>query len=201
MALVVGSLFGNAQGLPVRGMIYPAGMFKNQFIVRAMVLSVSQLMGASQTLAHPQKEVVDSWLSGHPGYRLATDTDCKCDEELRTIRKTGYGGRWKPLPGYHPYIAVGDFNGDGSIDFAVAVIRNDDPSQFATLIFNGPITSKDGSPAYMDKDLKLTGVGFFFGPPRPKPYRLVVGPFESEGYVFVPQGKTYRAQDISSENE
>jgi hypothetical protein len=34
--------------------------------------------------------------------------------------------------------------------------------------------------------------GLFYGPPRPKPYRLIVGTFESEGLVLQPLGNTYR---------
>ena len=36
------------------------------------------------------------------------------------------------------------------------------------------------------------GQGLFYGPPGRKPYRLLVGRFEAEGAVLVPQGKTYK---------
>ncbi len=39
----------------------------------------------------------------------------------------------------HPYYAVGDFNGDGKEDFAVALINKDKrKSKFAIAVFNGP---------------------------------------------------------------
>ena len=117
------------------------------------------------------------------------------------MRTTGYGGRWKPVPDYHPYAVSGDFNGDGDIDFAVAVIRSNATHKFTILVFNGPFKSVDAAPSFVDSDADLTGIGFFYGPPRPKPYRLVVGAFESEGYVLVPQGRTYRLLPVSSENE
>jgi hypothetical protein len=34
-----------------------------------------------------------------------------------------------------------------------------------------------------------------FGPPRPKPYRIVVGPFESDNTsILVPAGHSYKVQ-------
>jgi hypothetical protein len=170
-------------------------------IALTVFLGVSTLPASSQALSEPQKKVVTSWIAQHPGYRLANDNDCKCDEDLHTIRKTGYGGRWKPVPDYHPYVAIGDFNGDGNTDFAVALIFNNSPNRFAILVFNGPFDSANITPAYFDHDLKMRGIGFFFGPPRPKPYRLVIGAFESEGYLLLPKGQTYQIQSISSENE
>jgi len=105
------------------------------------------------------------------------------------------------LPDYHPYVVSGDFNGDGEIDFAVAVARTNTPHIFKILVFNGPIKSVGEAPSFVDSISGLTGIGFFYGPPRPKPYRLVVGAFESEGDVLVPKGQTYRWQPVSSENE
>ena len=163
-------------------------------------LSLSPVFAARHVLVLAEKEVVSSWLGRHPGYRLATDRDCNCDEDLRKIRSEGYGGRWKPVPNYHPYTVIGDFNGDGEDDVAVAVVRTKDTLKFTILVFNGPF-KRDESPSFTDADLKMTGVGFFFGPPRPKPYRLVVGPFESEGYILIPKGQTYRVDAISTENE
>jgi len=167
----------------------------------ALALALSQSASAGYLLSIDQKNVVTAWLSKHPGYRLANDKDCACDEDLRTMRATGYGGRWKPVPDYHPYAVSGDLNGDGNIDFAVAVIRTNAARKFTILVFNGPIKSVTDAPSFVDSDSDLTGVGFFYGPPRPKPYRLVVGAFESEGYVLEPKSRTYRLRPVSSENE
>jgi hypothetical protein len=94
---------------------------------------------------------------------------------------------------------AGDFNGDGRIDFAVALV---DPKtqKFTMLVFNGPLRSNE-APSFVDADLSMFGIGFFFGPPRPKPFRLVVGAFESEGYRLIPKGQTYRLEPVSSEDE
>lgn len=176
-------------------------------VPRQLLSTVALLMAlipsafASHLLSTVQNEVVSAWLHKHPGYRVANDKDCACDEDLRAMRKTGYGGRWKPVPDYHPYAVSGDFNGDGEVDFAVAVIRTNAAHKFTILVFNGPIKSVDDPPSFVEADSNLTGTGFFYGPPRPRPYRLVVGAFESEGYILVPKGRTYRFQPVSTENE
>jgi hypothetical protein len=167
----------------------------------ALALALIQSASASHQLSTDQRAVVSAWLNKHPGFRLANDKDCACDEDLRTIRTTRDGGKWKPVPDYHPYAVSGDLNGDGKIDFAIAVVRKNAPRKFTILVFNGPIKSIDDAPSFVDADLDLTRVGFFYGPPRPKPYRLVLGEFESEGSVLVPKGRTYRWQSVSSENE
>lgn len=107
--------------------------------------------------------------------------------------KAGFGGNWKPIPDYHPYVATGDFNGDGVDDFAVVVVdRSKDKNNFVLVVFNGPFPSKTVSPAFIKSGLELTDQGLFYGPPRPKPYRLVQGPFESEGWVLIPNGHGYK---------
>jgi hypothetical protein len=89
---------------------------------------------ASHRLSSEQRSVVAAWLSNHPGYRMANDHDCSCDEDIQTMR-SGSDGE-KPVPDYHPYIASGDFNGDGAIDFAVMVIGTRKPHDFTMLVFN-----------------------------------------------------------------
>jgi hypothetical protein len=91
---------------------------------------------------------------------------------------------------------TGDFNSDGVRDFAVVVIDPAKPAKnFTLLIFNRPFGSKPPAPAYMESALDLRGEGMSFGPPRPKPYRIVVGPFESDNtFILVPKRKTYRVQ-------
>ncbi len=155
------------------------------FLGGRLGLSAQQSLDANQTFA------VTAWLGHHPGYRLARDQDCECEEDLRTVR-AGYGGRWKPVPNYHPYSVTGDCNGDGVADFAVVVLNIRKTHDFTMLVFNGPIDERDSTPAFTDEHRDLRGAGLFFGGPRPKPYRLLIGRFESEGLVLEPRGKTYR---------
>jgi hypothetical protein len=98
-----------------------------------------------------------------------------------------------PVPDYHPYRATGDFNGDGSEDFAVIVVeRSAAHDDNALVVFNGPFRKSTSRPAFIERGLNIKGVGLFYGPPRPKPYRLLIGRFESDsGALVTPRGRTY----------
>src|SRR6266513_1931036 len=58
-------------------------------------------------------DVIERWLKTHAGFRLATDGDCSCDTEIARLRNGA--ANQLPIPDYHPYYAVADFNGDGKI--------------------------------------------------------------------------------------
>jgi hypothetical protein len=79
-------------------------------------------------------------------------------------------------------------------DFAVAVIeRTKSVHPFTLLVFNGPFDSDGSRPAFIGKDLDLRYMGLSFGPPRPKPYRLIVGRFGSDNTsILVPSGTGYQ---------
>jgi len=149
----------------------------------------------------PKAKVIESvhqnavgvWLNTNPGFRIALESDCRtCEEDIQMIRR-GMGGAWKPVPDYTPYYAVGDFNSDGENDFAIVVIKTKPKGQsFKILVFNGPFPdSSNSKPAFVSEFMDLSREGLFFGPPRPKPYRLLVGAFESEGILLVPKGQGY----------
>lgn len=166
---------------------------------KRVILLVACLLWAApawcgHTLTPQEQKVLKNWLAQHAEYRLATDEDCDCAEDIREM-KAGSGGAWKPVPDYHPYVPTGDFSGNGAEDFAVVVI---DPSKqeknFELVVFNGPFESETASPAFLKAGLDLKNEGLFYGPPRPKPYRLVVGPFESEGSMLVPRGHGYKLE-------
>ncbi len=169
-------------------------MFSKHLLVLATLLS-SVPAWCGHTLTPQDQKILDSWLSQHRTYSAATDADCGCPEDIQQM-KTGYGGSWPPVPDYHPYAVTGDFNSDGVTDFAVVVIDRSKPAKnFTLLIFNGPFGQKPASPAYVETGLDLRGEGMSFGPPRPKPHRIVVGPFESDStWILVPKGHTYKVQ-------
>lgn len=152
------------------------------------------------TLTAREQTVLKSWLVNHPQYRLAINKDCDCEGDIQQM-KTGYGGLTTPVPGYHPYVATGDFNGDGVRDFAVVVIdREKKEKNFTLVVFNGPFRPGTTSPAFIESGLDLKRSGLVFGPPRPKPYRLVLGPFESDsGVSLAPQGRSYRLEHPEDE--
>lgn len=154
---------------------------------------ISTRAWAGHTLTTQEQKVLQNWLAEHPQYRVATDEDCDCVDGINRM-KAGLGEDWKPVPDYHPYTATGDFNGDGVEDFAVAVIdRSKQKDKFALLIFNGPFATETASPAFMKSGLDLRYEGLFYGPPRPKPYRLLLAQFNSDtGVLLVPRGRGYR---------
>jgi hypothetical protein len=166
----------------------------NRWLLLATLLS-SVPAWCGHTLTQQDQKILDNWLSKHPAYSAATDADCGCPEDIQQM-KTGYGGNWPSVPDYHPYAVTGDFNSNGVTDFAVVAIdRSKSAKNFTLLIFNGPFGQKPVSPAYIESGLDLRGEGMSFGPPRPKPYRIVVGPFESDNtFILVPKGHTYKVQ-------
>jgi len=164
------------------------------FLMACLLLGVPTWGG--HTLTAQEQKVLQNWLAHHPEYRIATDEDCDCADDIRQM-KAGWDGAWKPVPDYHPYTATGDFNGDGVEDFAVVVIeRSKQENNFALVVFNGPFKSETASPAFMQSGLDLKYQGLFYGPPRPKPYRLLLGRFESDsGVVLIPHGRGYKLSD------
>lgn len=164
----------------------------NRLLLVAMLLSALPAWRGN-ALTKQEQRILHVWLSQHPTFRAATDADCHCPDDIRQM-KTGYGGSWTPYSDYHPYVATGDFNGDGVTDFAVAVVEHSKSrNNFTLLVFNGPFGSRPVAPAYVESGLDLRRQGMSFGPPRPKPYRLVIGPFESDNtWILIPSGKSYK---------
>ena len=168
------------------------------FLIACLVLTVP--VRAGHTLSSEERQVLKSWLARHSAYRQARDEDCDCGGDIEQTR-AGDGGVWKPVRDYHPYIATGDFNGDGAEDFAVVLInRSKQEKKFALIVFNGPFKSETPSPAFFQSGMDLKYIGLFYGPPRPKPYRLGLGRFESDsGSLLIPHGRGYRWDDTEEE--
>lgn len=168
------------------------------FLIACLVLTVP--VRAGHTLSSDEHQVLKSWLARHSAYRQAADQDCDCAGDIEQM-KTGYSGLMKPVRDYHPYIATGDFNGDGVEDFAVVLIdRGRQEKNFALIVFNGPYKAETQSPAFFQSGMDLKYIALFFGPPRPKPYRLLLGPFESDsGSLLIPHGRSYRWDDTEEE--
>jgi hypothetical protein len=174
---------------------------KCTFLVAACIL-LSLPAQASHSLSSAEKLVLKQWFARHSAFRQATDADCDCLGDIQEMR-AGSGGVWKPVPDYHPYVVAGDFNDDGAEDFAVVLIdRQKKEKKFALIVFNGPFSSRTRSPAFMETGMDLGGMGLFYGPPRPKPYRLLLGRFESDsGSLLIPHGRTYRWDDGDEEEK
>lgn len=167
---------------------------KSLFLMMVCLVLVAPAW-SGHTLTAEEQNVLARWLGQHKQYRPATDQDCDCAGDVEEM-KSGYGGKVKPIADYHPYIATGDFNGDGVRDFAVVVIDlSKKEKNFALVVFNGPFDSETASPAFMKSGLDLKYSGLSYGPPRPKPYRLLLGPFESDsGVLLMPRGRGYKLE-------
>jgi hypothetical protein len=143
---------------------------------------------AGSTLTPQGKRIVANWLKHNPIFRQATDADCDCAEDITQIKEGSE--QFNPIPDYHPYIATGDFNGDGFQDFAIVVInRKIRKVNFELLIFNGPISSSTVSPSFVETGLDLKFCGLIFGTDS---HRLTIKRLESERTLtYVPVKNTY----------
>lgn len=163
-----------------------------------LVLTVPAWSG--HTLSSREHQVLRNWLAQHSEYRQGTDEDCDCADDIKQM-KAGYGRLQKPVQDYRPYTATGDFNGDGVEDFAVVLIdRSKQEKNFALIVFNGPFKSETQPPAFFQSGMDLKYYGLVYGPPRPKPYRLLLSRFESDsGALLIPHGRGYKWDDSKEE--
>ena len=141
----------------------------------------------------PQHQMIlQQWLKREPDLRVATDADCgRCADDIANQRRLSGAD-------YHPYYAVGDFNGDGKQDFAVALIEVAADAEgrvtqkFVVAVFSAPFSRRTIEPAFFKDNLNLRDGGLFFGPPRPRPYKLFIGLFTTDtGLTLIPRGRKY----------
>jgi hypothetical protein len=131
-----------------------------------------------------QKGSLSAWLKQYPTFRLALDSDCNCADDLKEMRQQGAWGH--PSPDFRPYLKIGDFNHDGSNDFAIVVVKKSNPSTRKFLVFNGPFSERPNPPA-LNQDVSPR-VAVFYDPPD---HPLVIGAFESEGCIIQPKSLRY----------
>src|SRR6266550_7679982 len=130
-------------------------------------------------------KIIQRWLSSRADLRLATDADNINKDGLAATRKEQ--GR-----NYHPYYAVGDFNGDGKEDFAVAFVKTRKSKlPFLIAVFNGPL-SANSVPSFTSSDDLSSGGIFYKVKAKSREGRLLVGVFESDDCAILrPRGKTF----------
>lgn len=144
------------------------------------ITACSQAPTDSVYIENTEREVITAWLVQQPHLRIATDEDCDCEKDLAAFRKTpGHSG-------YRPYYVRGDFNGDQTLDFAVALYNQQTKAPDVLVIFNGPY--RPGSQPAFTSPLNST---LYFKPEHPVPHRLMVGFFFTEGTYILPKGNTY----------
>jgi hypothetical protein len=131
-----------------------------------------------------EKSALGAYLARHADLRPAAEPDCGCDDEIAQMRNGLNGGGG---PDYEPFVARGDFNGDGEEDFAVILLedRAGQRPDARLVVFNGP----DFAPAaeFRFPFAKYNALFFNDGV-------LKVGAFYSEACVYAPDGATYREE-------
>ncbi len=91
------------------------------------------------------RQTVRAFLRTKSYLRVATYADVEDKERIDNLND-GFG------ESKSPYYAVGDFNGDGRKDFAIAFVNTRRPKDFAVAIFNGPFRGgRSVRPAYYDE--------------------------------------------------
>ena len=166
---------------------------------KVVKLFLASLLIFSSGICHAQDPAIPAadmaqiqrWLSANDQYRLADLNDCKCDDQIKEVRKGD--DVYKPVPNYLPYYAAGNFNGLPS--FAVIVLKKQEPfqaNQVKIIVF-----AKDDnvSPVTVDypfiHDQNLSWLGLFVRPKNKKSDRLLIGVFGSEGkFLKIPPRKS-----------
>jgi hypothetical protein len=97
---------------------------------------------------------------------------------------------WTKDPAANPFYTKGDFNGDGKEDFAVVLTdahQSKTGAKSATVVvFNGPFQSAGAVEAVFSLSGRSVSESFLgYGPPRGKPWHLIIGSPESEGRALV----------------
>ena len=154
----------------------------------AALVGVPGMRAAATTVDHDQRATLETWLKRNPQYRPATESDCDCDEDIATMRKSGPFGT--PIPDYVPYFMAGDFRKNGASAFAVLVVRTGgrESGGDRLLILDGPFSAAGKQPA-LSKDIgSIKHVGLFKTHGENYP---LLGQFFSEGCSYAPKGQTY----------
>ena len=138
------------------------------------------------SLMRPQhRAIVRRWLRREKGLRPATEIDVANKEDLRRQREIG--GK-----DYHPFYAVGDFNGDQREDFAIILVtgrgRYQHINAFAVAVFNGPFRQgRKISPSFLEEGFDNSDWLFYKSGGN-----LLVGPPESDNcFILQPRGRRY----------
>jgi len=154
--------------------------------------------GKPLQLSAQHGRLLQGWLARHPDLRPARMEDCEdrwrdsagkehvesCQRLVRELRA------WTKNPDANPFYANGDFNGDRNGDFAVVLTDTRSSTAGAhpatVIVFNGPFRAAGTVEPTFTLPGRLVSETFLgYGPPRGKPWHLVIGLPESEGRQLV----------------
>jgi hypothetical protein len=155
-----------------------------------LLVAGSAAGGTTSTLNAGQQATLRLWLDKHSAYRLATEADCECAEDLSELR-TKSEGVWKARADFQPYLIAGDFRKNGHMSFAAVVVKRGSSKQVEgqLLIFDGPYPTSGKPPSYVGTVAPLLGAGLNMPPGSSWP---VYGRYFSEGCYYKPSGRAYR---------
>jgi hypothetical protein len=68
-------------------------------VASTILLCISLITPAwgGHTLTSQEQKILETWLARHLEFRVATDADCDCAEDIDQMR-TDYGGNWPSVP-------------------------------------------------------------------------------------------------------
>jgi hypothetical protein len=156
-----------------------------RLLVFAASLCLLTSMANASSLNDVQKKMLAYWLDKNLQFRLATETECNCGDDIRQMREVGPWG--KPVPDFTPYVLTGDFRRNGQSDFAVVVTTQE--GRGALVIFDGPFRgTATKKPAYVGALSAIKNMALFRSQQNGWP---IFGRFESEGCLYRPRGRTY----------
>ena len=157
-------------------------------ILAWICLTAPAAKAASSTPSGAQAATLAHWLARNPNYRVATEADCACSDDIHDMRTSGPWG--DPIRDYEPYVLVGDFRKNGQLDLAVVVtlVRLREPGNGVLLIFDGPFRASAKQPAFVGRVGSLAHTGLFLAKESGYP---IFGAFFSEGCLFRPRHQTY----------
>ena len=150
---------------------------------------------ASSDLSAVQKASLQAWLAQNPTFRLATEADCDCADDIQRMQKSGPAG--VPIPDYDPDLLVGDFRHNGQSDFAVIVMdstvkpdRTNTDDGSTVLIFDGRFL-KPKLPVLVDRIGLAKGRGFL---QKKDDGHLLIGELYGDASVYIPKGRSYKRE-------
>jgi hypothetical protein len=156
------------------------------FVAIAFFLPVSA-EAATSVPNSGQRAVLTAWLNRNPQFRLATEKDCDCGDDIKQVRTNGPWG--ESVPDYEPYMLVGDFRKNGQSDLAVVVTKIEASNAEGMLvIFDGPFRRANKQPAFIGSVGALAHEALFLTQQDKIP---IFGAFGSEGCVFRPDRRVY----------
>jgi hypothetical protein len=157
--------------------------------------TASDVLVATHTLNTEQQKTLNAWLKKHTNLQIKTIEECGCDREIEALRKGSATDT--PEPDYNPYLVVGDFRGNGQVDFAIVLNdlsrRENNYLDYEVLVvFNGPFHGKDKSPAFIQNNMEMADYALFFSP-QAKRFGIGIAQFNADIAIhLIPTHNTYK---------